>query len=244
MPAGSFPLASLPPAKWSWRTGMRAFGANRSNGRAHAGSDLYAPAGTAVHAVAAGTVSRAPYYFYNGTYAVEITHPGIGTVRYGEIAPGCTLGVGQRVARGERIARVGHLEGITVPSDMLHFELFLGTSVGPLTTSAAAGRRHTNGRPFLRRRDVVDPAPYLDAWAKSLPGMDGSRGTVRLGSRGVDVEALQRALRAAGEYSGAIDGDAGPKTITALKAWQSKHKLTADGIAGKGTWAALDAAGL
>jgi peptidoglycan hydrolase-like protein with peptidoglycan-binding domain len=59
------------------------------------------------------------------------------------------------------------------------------------------------------------------------------RPTVRKGSRGEHVETLQKLLGVA------IDGKFGPKTEAAVKAAQRKAKLTADGIVGPYTWAAL-----
>lgn len=59
------------------------------------------------------------------------------------------------------------------------------------------------------------------------------------GSRGGEVASLQRALAAAGFSPGPIDGDFGPKTRAAVLAFQRAHGLTADGIAGPRTLAAL-----
>ncbi len=70
--------------------GIRVFGYSRDHGaRLHAGCDLYAPVGTPIFAIAAGEIILAPYPFYLGTHALEVFHPGIGVVRYGEVlSPG------------------------------------------------------------------------------------------------------------------------------------------------------------
>ena len=58
---------------------------------------------------------------------------------------------------------------------------------------------------------------------------------IRLGSTGSEVSDLQTALKALGYYAGDITGHAGEKTVTAIKAFQSKYGLTADGVAGPDT---------
>ena len=57
--------------------------------------------------------------------------------------------------------------------------------------------------------------------------------TLKKGSKGTDVEKLQKLLKIT------IDGDFGPKTEEAVKKFQKEHKLDADGIVGPKTWAAL-----
>ena len=56
---------------------------------------------------------------------------------------------------------------------------------------------------------------------------------------GDDVRAAQSALERSGFSPGGIDGVYGPKTETAVKAYQKARKLTVDGIVGPKTWAAL-----
>jgi peptidoglycan hydrolase-like protein with peptidoglycan-binding domain len=144
----------------SWINSMGAFGALRGGGRRHAACDIYAPSGTWIHAIAKGRVIQGPYYFYNSTYALEIDH-GSFIARYGEIQSKALVHAGDRVRAGQKIARVGHLTGITVPSDMLHLELYKGTASGPLTVSTP---------PYQRRSDLIDPTPLLAKWKKNLPG--------------------------------------------------------------------------
>ena len=53
---------------------------------------------------------------------------------------------------------------------------------------------------------------------------------------GVSVTDVQSALVRAGYDPGPVDGHAGKKTKKAVKRFQKKHKLTADGIIGDKTW--------
>lgn len=150
-----FPLAYHPSP--NWKSGGRYFGAPRDNGtRLHAGCDLLGPKGTTIYAVADGTLVQPPYYFYTGTYAVEIRH-GSYIVRYGEILGGSYIG-GHTVKKGDPIAKIGRLDS---GSSMLHFEMYSnGASTAPLTTSTG---------PYKRRSDLINPSPHLDEWLKNMP---------------------------------------------------------------------------
>ena len=70
---------------------------------------------------------------------------------------------------GEKIARVGHLVGIQVPSDMLHLELYDKSMSGPLTVGSGSGSAMRNGVPFMRRKDLIDPTTKLNQWQANLP---------------------------------------------------------------------------
>ncbi len=50
---------------------------------------------------------------------------------------------------------------------------------------------------------------------------------------------IQKALKKAGYYNGAIDGKVGPGTRDAIAAFQKDNGLKADGVCGRGTWAKL-----
>ncbi len=61
----------------------------------------------------------------------------------------------------------------------------------------------------------------------------------RYGSSGSEVRQIQTKLKNWGYYKGSIDGVYGSKTYSAVKSFQRKNGLTADGIAGKATLAAM-----
>ena len=145
-----FPMHQRPAD--DYHVSPRRFGANRAGGRKHAGCDLYAPAGTEILAMADGQVIRGPYFFYEGTYALEVRHDDGMVLRYGEIKEAVPSGVevGARVARGQVIAAVGLLNS---GSSMLHLEMYRGTETGSLTQA---------GNEFKRRADLIDPTRFLD----------------------------------------------------------------------------------
>lgn len=70
----------------------------------------------------------------------------------------------------------------------------------------------------------------------------GNRPTLRKGSKGSWVEILQDELISKGYSCGSkgADGAFGDATLKAVKQFQKDHGLTADGVVGAKTWAALD----
>jgi peptidoglycan hydrolase-like protein with peptidoglycan-binding domain/uncharacterized protein YgiM (DUF1202 family) len=63
--------------------------------------------------------------------------------------------------------------------------------------------------------------------------------TLRKGSSGAAVKALQTKLKEKGFYSGSISGNYGTDTVEAVKAFQRSKNLAVDGIAGSSTQHAL-----
>jgi len=66
-----------------------------------------------------------------------------------------------------------------------------------------------------------------------------SEPTLSEGATGPAVDTLQTRLNVWGATL-TVDGDFGPATLAAVKAFQTEQKLTVDGIVGPQTWAALD----
>lgn len=65
--------------------------------------------------------------------------------------------------------------------------------------------------------------------------------TLKLGSKGKDVETLQTKLKNL-NYTITVDGDFGIGTDKVVKLFQKDNNITADGIVGKGTYGALEIA--
>ena len=140
-----------------YSTGMRMFNARRGGGtRSHAACDLYRFKDEPILSVAPGKIVRNHYYFYQGTYAVEVVHSGGFVVRYGELSGKKMDGLrsGSRVKMGQQIGYMGK-ENSNCCRPMLHFELYKGNKTGALSTS---------GNKYRRRSDLMDPTPYLKKW--------------------------------------------------------------------------------
>ncbi|OCR00506.1 peptidoglycan-binding protein [Oscillatoriales cyanobacterium USR001] len=65
--------------------------------------------------------------------------------------------------------------------------------------------------------------------------------TLSKGDRGAEVAAVQKRLQAHGLNVGAIDGDFGSRTVSAVKEFQESQGLLANGIVNEATWTALKA---
>ena len=99
----------------------------------------------------------------------------------------------------------------------------------------------------ISRRDLLRGAAGVAA-AGSLPLVLGagnavaaSHPTLRTGSHGAAVLALQRRLTSLGYWLGAADGQFGDLTRQAVVAVQKVAGLARDGVCGPATWARVDA---
>jgi putative chitinase len=81
---------------------------------------------------------------------------------------------------------------------------------------------------------------HRTARARAALGGIAPRPRLKRSDEGDAVELLQRALAAKGFSPGALDGDFGPRTEGAVKAFQAAVGLTADGVVGVKTWKALE----
>lgn len=63
--------------------------------------------------------------------------------------------------------------------------------------------------------------------------------SLRRGSGGSEVLAVQKKLKELGYYTGSLDSNFGSGTLAAVLSFQKKNNLTADGIVGSGTYGVL-----
>ena len=120
------------------------------------------------------------------------------------------------------------------------------------TCECASGVQHFNPMKKNRWTHWAVAACFKTGWTMPEPpkepekqpekGQTVSYKTLRRGNYGELVKQLQTKLNALGYDLGVcgIDGDFGQATEKAVKAFQKDHGLTADGVVGQKTWAALE----
>ncbi len=108
---------------------------------------------------------------------------------------------------------------------------------GSATKSAVTAFQAASGL----RTDGQAGEKTLEAIASAVKAVSNA-GTLKKGSRGDAVRALQQKLIALGYLSGSADGIFGDSTTKAVVAFQTAKSLTADGVAGSATMAALNSA--
>lgn len=137
-------------------------------------------------------------------------------------------------------------------------ELLAGAGFDPGLADGVFGPRTTDAvQAYQRSRKLdVDGIVGIQTWTALLtaqPEVPAERSpvkaprrldpealpTVEHGARGDVVLELQKLLAATGFDPGGVDGVFGPLTDAAVRAFQSQHGLTVDGICGRQTWAAL-----
>jgi murein DD-endopeptidase MepM/ murein hydrolase activator NlpD len=105
---------------------------------------------------------------------------------------------------------------------------------GPATTAAVQRLQAAEG---LAADGIPGPATRKALGWRGRPQLGGR--LLRAGRKGWDVAGLQFLLGRAGFPSGDVDGVLGSHTDAALRRFQAWAGLTADGLAGPGTLAAL-----
>lgn len=83
------------------------------------------------------------------------------------------------------------------------------------------------------------PDPTPSPTASPVPTYLTPSAQVKSGSTGDNAKLVQQRLKELGYYTGSVDGKFGSGSVSALKAFQLKNGLEADGIAGSGTYAVL-----
>lgn len=111
------------------------------------------------------------------------------------------------------------------------------------------GAKYTDQSAYLRRGDILVTRTQghtvivltNGSKAETTPAEEAPRTILKRGMKGEDVRRLQQRLIELGyalpKYG--ADGEYGSETATAVKAFQRDRNLTADGIAGEATLAAL-----
>jgi peptidoglycan hydrolase-like protein with peptidoglycan-binding domain len=97
------------------------------------------------------------------------------------------------------------------------------------TTSAVKAFQH---RVFLTTTGIVDER----TWRAIYKGAPVDMPVLQLGSQGKFVIFVQQKLRITNDYSARVDGNFGYQTATAVKAFQTRLGLVADGIVDDKTW--------
>jgi hypothetical protein len=87
--------------------------------------------------------------------------------------------------------------------------------------------------------EVITNPATTPTTTPTAPSVPAPTTTLKPGDTGTQVKRLQRALASLGYTIGKVDGDYGMATKTALAQFQTSQKLTADGVFGPATRAAL-----
>lgn len=80
---------------------------------------------------------------------------------------------------------------------------------------------------------------FIIVTAVTPSGVEAEAAVLKQGSSGALVKTVQTRLKNWGYYSGSVDGIYGPKTVSAVKYFQRRNGLVADGIVGKKTASAM-----
>ncbi len=112
---------------------------------------------------------------------------------------------------------------------------------GDRTVDAVKAFQKKNG---LTQDGIAGPSTQTKLNSTSaIPAKDEETkddGTLQKGDKGDAVKTLQKRLKELGYYTLSPDGEYGYRTVEAVKAFQKKNGLTADGVAGPTTQAKLN----
>ncbi len=133
---------------------------------------------------------------------------------------------GPTLQLGSTGSDVKRLQRIFVVSKTLDY-IGIDGDFGPHTQTAVEQFQSGAG---LTVDGIVGPL----TWAALPPDVDAPE--LAEGATGPEVSRLQHGLTVVGVYSGAIDGDFGPVTAAAVRAYQTQRGATVDGIVGDQTW--------
>ena len=115
---------------------------------------------------------------------------------------------------------------------------------GKGTAAAVEAFQRAAGLPATGEADSLTQQKLYSSEAPAQTPAPTPASSLRLGDSGEAVVRLKTRLWYLGYYTGSLTGDFDAKTKAAVQAFQRAQSLTRDGIAGKKTLAALDAAWL
>lgn len=189
----------------------------------HHGLDIAKKGQVPIKAAASGTVTKSYYSSSYGNVVFIVHH--INGQTYETVYAHMRnrlVKEKEKVSQGQIIGYMGNTGHST--GQHLHFEIHKGrwnmaksNAVDPLKFLVKKG---TSIQPIKKQYNLSAIVPY--------PGKP-----IKLGSRGKDVERIQRAVNVT------PDGIFGPITEKAVKEYQKRHGLHADGIVGPITWGVM-----
>ena len=149
---------------------------------------------------------------------------------------GLTIAVGNIFTANAIVAQAYSYDTKTIQQKLKSWGYYKGSVdgvYGAKTREAVKAFQRKNG---LTADGVVGPAT-----AKAMGISSTSTTTTSTSTKGdvVSVKTYQQKLKSWGYYTGAVDGVKGAKTVSAVKAFQRKNGLTADGIVGNATAKAM-----
>ncbi len=149
---------------------------------------------------------------------------------------GLTIAVGNIFTPNAIVAQAYSYDTKTIQQKLKSWGYYKGSVdgvYGAKTREAVKAFQRKNG---LTADGVVGPAT-----AKAMGISSTSTTTTSTSTKGdvVSVKTYQQKLKSWGYYTGAVDGVKGAKTVSAVKAFQRKNGLTADGIVGNATAKAM-----
>lgn len=144
-------------------------------------------------------------------------------------------GLGGYVAYEKVVKKEAHPFAPSTPAGRLRAKALnvVRVSSDPAKLRALARGLAANGDPAAANVAAAKAATIERQQPAPIPGAVSPSAILKRGSRGADVLRLQQILGIA------ADGQFGPATEAAVKAFQASHGLAVDGMVGPLTWRAL-----
>lgn len=149
---------------------------------------------------------------------------------------GLTVAVGNILMPNVIVAQAYSYDTKTIQQKLKNWGYYKGSVdgvYGAKTREAVKAFQRKNG---LTADGVVGPAT---AKAMGIGASTSSSTTTTTKGDVVSVKTYQQKLKSWGYYTGAVDGVKGAKTVAAVKSFQRKNGLTADGVVGNATAKAM-----